>query len=791
MSKKTPKTLVLLDAHAIIHRAYHALPNFSNSKGEPTGALYGVIAMLLKIIEEFNPDYIAACYDLPGKTFRHEAFTEYKGGRKKTEDALITQLQSSREVIEAFGIPLYDAPGFEADDMLGTIVEQLKDDEDMNIIIASGDMDTVQLVTKKKVQVYTLRKGINDTIIYDEKAVKERFGFGPLLLPDYKGLRGDPSDNIPGVPGIGEKTGTELIATFGTIESLYKKLHEKNGEDFFMSKGVKSRIINLLKEHEESAHFSKTLAIIRRDAPITYHVPEKTWRETMNLETIGAMCARYEFRTLWVRIQNIFDVQETSEGGVSELYQPSPEEVARVGVAVWLLNSDMTNPGLDDILQYAGQRDFKKAEEYILNEIKNQNLTEVYEKIELPLIPLIQKMEERGVLLDVDYFKKLSKEYHKKLDALEKKIYDFAGVEFNIKSPKQLGEVLFDQMGLSVKGLKKTAGGARSTKESELEKLQDEHPIIAEILHYRHFQKMLSTYIDNLPEMVDADKRLHTNLVQTGTTTGRFSSQNPNLQNIPADDEFGKAIRGGFIAPKGYKLVAIDYSQVELRVTAMLSAEPEFTRVFEEGQDIHAAVASRVFGVPQNEVTSEMRRRAKVINFGIIYGMGVTALQVNLKSTRKEAQEFYNQYFESFPGLRAYLDSIKDFAHKHGYTETLFGRKRSFPALNSPIPYLRAAAERMAVNAPIQGTATADIIKIALQQVCEMLEKEKLTKDVFPLLQVHDELLFEIKEEKVEEATEKIVKVMESVLPNSFLKYKTTIPLKVSVGVGDTWAEVK
>ncbi|MCD8527994.1 MAG: DNA polymerase [Candidatus Pacebacteria bacterium] len=317
------------------------------------------------------------------------------------------------------------------------------------------------------------------------------------------------------------------------------------------------------------------------------------------------------------------------------------------------------------------------------------------------------------------------------------------------------------------------------------------HPIVAEILSYRQFQKMLSTYIDNLPDMVDEQGRLHTHLVQTGTTTGRFSSQKPNLQNIPADQEFGTAIRKGFVATPGYKIVAIDYSQIELRVTAMLSQEPEFIRVFEEGQDIHAAVAARVFNVDQQEVTPDMRRKAKVINFGIIYGMGITALQKNLDSTRKEAQAFYDAYFASFPGLRAYLDSIKDFAYAHGYTETLFGRRRYFPALQSPIPYVRASAERMAINAPIQGTATADIIKLALKDVVAMIDAEGYADQVFPLLQVHDELLFEIHESVIDVVIPRITELMETVLERSFLKYETRVPLKVSVGMGDNWADAK
>lgn len=786
---KHSQKLVLLDAHAIIHRAYHALPQFSNSQGEPTGALYGVVAMLIKIIEELSPDYVVACYDLPGKTFRHEAYTDYKAGRKEADDALIAQLKSSRSIMEAFGIPIYESPGFEADDMLGTIVDQVSD-SDIEVIIASGDMDTLQLVSGKKVQVYTLRKGIKDTVLYDEQAVHERFGFAPELLLDYKGLRGDPSDNIPGVKGVGEKTATTLIHAFGTLEDMYEILDTEEGKETFTAHdGISPRIVNLLIDEKETALFSKTLATIRRDAPIEFNIPEQTWSENLDLEKVGELCAHYELRTLWGRIQKIFGDNEEVESAQEELLPE--EEIYALGIGLWLLNSDMTKPTAEDILQYAGTRSITEAKKYILKDLEKKKLLNVYTEIELPLIPIIQKMEDRGLLVDIDHFTKISKAYHKKLDAYEKKIYEMAGVEFNIKSPKQVGEVLFETLQLPTKGIKKTSSGGISTQESELEKLKDAHPIIEEILGYRHFQKMLSTYVDNLPDMVDTHNRLHTNLLQTGTTTGRFSSQKPNLQNIPADQEFGSAIRKGFIAPEGYKIVAIDYSQIELRVTAMLSQEPEFLRVFQAGEDIHAAVAAKVFNVAEKDVTSDMRRQAKVINFGIIYGMGITALQKNLGSTRKEAQEFYNAYFENFPGLRKYLDSIKDFAYAHGYTETLFGRRRYFPALQSKIPYVRAAAERMAVNAPIQGTATADIIKLALRDIDTYITEKGYENDIFPLLQVHDEIIFEIKDEIIDTVLPEMKAIMESVLENSFLQYESPVPIKVDAGIGDTWADAK
>lgn len=788
---KTKKKLVLLDAHAIIHRAYHALPDFSNSQGEPTGALYGVVSMILRIVADMKPDYIAACYDLPGKTFRHEAYEEYKGGRAKTDDALVAQLQSSRELMEGFNIPIYDEPGFEADDMLGSIVYQLRKNKDVEIIIASGDMDTLQLVDEDQVRVFTLRKGINDTVTYDEKAVVERFGFGSDLLPDYKGLRGDPSDNIPGIPGIGEKTATQLIATFGSLEDIYKTLKKKGGEQQFLDAGIKQRVINLLKDHQEDAEFSKTLAVIRHDAPITYTLPKESWEEGLDFAQLEELMGRYEFRTLWKRIKDMFGVEGDAGAAAEEEEKIDEKELYATGIALWLLNSELTDPSLDDMLQYTGKKTFKDARAYIMNELKEKKLEKVYEHIELPIIPIIKHMEEAGILIDKKYFEKLSKDYHTELDKLEKKIYELAGTEFNIKSPKQLSEVLFDQMGLPTKGLKKTAGGARSTRESELQKLAGEHEIIDLILSYRELQKLLSTYIDTLPKLIADDGRIHARFLQAGTTTGRFSSQDPNLQNIPIKSELGKNIRNGFVAPQGSVLAAFDYSQIELRCAAILAKDPSLTKIFQEGKDVHTAVAAQVFGVTEDKVDYEMRRRAKVINFGIIYGMGVNALRQNLDSTRAEAQDFYNQYFETFPAIRDYLEETKVFAHKNGYTETLFGRRRYFPALNSHLPFIRAAAERTAINAPIQGTATADIIKLATRMVHERMQAEGLDKDVKLILQIHDELMFEITEGAVDKAVPIIRDVMESVLENSYLKFESPVPLVVNAEVGPNWGELE
>jgi len=821
--KETKKRLILLDSHAIIHRAYHALPEFMNSRGEPTGAIYGLATMLFKIITDLKPDYIIACFDLPKKTFRHEAYDNYKAGRAKADEALIAQLIRARDFFKACSIPMYECEGFEADDLLGTIAEQLqKEKEKLDIIIASGDMDTLQLVEDEHIQVYTLKKGINDTILYNEKKVRERFGFGPKNLPDYKGLRGDPSDNIIGIKGIGEKTATILISKFGTVENIYKAINKK--EDLKVI-GITDRVLTLLKEGEEEALFSKTLATIRLDAPIKFELPENNWKETVDKNVVAEFFREMEFRSLQDRFLRILDTekagigesfssqagseQSPSSNGLAERKRGDPRtlregalltegergvddiKLVKAKIAFWLLNSERTDPDEDEVIHYKGSTTLDEAMEKLENDIKKENLTYVYENIEIPIIPIISVMEEQGIMVDVTYLKKISGEYHKDLEIIEKNIWREAGVEFNINSPKQISEILFGKLGISVKGVKKSAGGAISTRESELEKLRDSHPVIGEILKHRELQKLLSTYIDTIPSSVGTDGRLHAHFIQAGTTTGRFSSNNPNLQNIPIKSERGKNIRKAFIAPNGCVLVSFDYSQIELRVAALMSQDSYFIKAFKEGRDIHSAVAMKVFGVEEEEVTHDMRRRAKVINFGILYGMGVNALRENLGTDRKEAQIFYDNYFAQFPTIAEYLQSIKNFAKENGYTETLFGRKRYFPGIKSPIPFIRAMAERMATNAPIQGTATADIIKIGMKKADEALRDAGLIKEVKLVLQVHDELVYEIKKEKVGEASKTIENAMKNVIPDKFLKGREKVPLLVSIVSGGTWGDFK
>jgi DNA polymerase-1 len=797
MAKKDEKKIVLLDAHAILHRAYHALPGFSSRKGEPTGALYGLSAMLMKIIRELKPDFIIACYDRPEPTFRHAAYEAYKVGRPKAEDDLVHQIKRSHDIFTAFNIPIYEKPGFEADDILGTIVEKLKKEKNIKVIIASGDMDTLQLVDDNRVVVYTLKKGLNDTITYNEDAVKNRFGFEPKFLPDWKGLRGDPSDNIIGIHGIGEKTATTLIERFHTIENIYKTL--KKDPKALLEVGIKDRIIKLLQEGEEEALFSKTLATIRRDAPINFSLPLKEWKDEFDSKKVEDLFTKLDFRTLRERVKDIFSsaipaesreekVKEKTKASDETLFERNDEEEIneeewrKAQIALWVINSDITSPKREDILQFSGKKTVKESMPVLLDEIKRQKLERVYYEIELPLIPIIKRAETYGVLVDIPYLNTLSKDYHKKLSILEEKIWEAADEKFNINSPKQLGAILFDKLNLVIKGLKKTAGGARSTRESELEKLKGAHPIIDHILAYRELQKLLSTYIDNIPKMVGEDGRLHTRLNQTGTTTGRMSSNNPNMQNIPTREGVGGAIRKAFIAAQGHKLLAGDYSQIEMRVLAELSGDEHLRKFFREGKDVHASVAAFVFGVKENEVTKDMRRKAKVINFGIIYGMGVNALRANLGGTREEAQQFYNDYFKKFPKIGAYFEEVIRDARKKGYTETYFGRRRYFGDIKSSIPYIRAAAERMAQNAPLQGTA-ADLVKIAMRKVDDRLSKEGINEGAHLILQVHDELIYEVEEKILSRAADLIKEEMEGVA-------KLSVPLDVNISTGPSWGEL-
>ena len=792
MKKDSNKELlVLLDAHAIIHRAYHAMPDFMTRDGRPTGAIYGFGMMVLKIIDEFQPDHIVACYDLPGPTFRHESFAEYKGGRSKTDDALKMQFTPTRDICEAFSIPVYDCPGFEADDLLGTIAEQLKNRDDVQVLIASGDMDTLQLVDGDRVQVYTLKRGIHDTVTYNEQAVKERFQFAPLSIIDYKAFRGDPSDNIPGIKGIGDKAATLAIAHFGTIEKVYESLEK--GDEEMLATGLTKRMVGLIKEGREEAEFSKVIATIRLDAPINFELPTTSWKDAVDIDRAIEIFENYELRTLPEKLRSSLGLSQLVQAKKEPLEDVmlSDEKMKETAIKLWLIDSDKTDADISDIKDHTREQNSTIAAEKIDTEIStDEKILAVYSHIEAPLIPVISEMQNNGVLVDQKFFQDLSKKYHLELDILAKKIYIHAGSEFNIKSPKQLSKALFEDMNLPTKGIKKSKTGSYSTNAKTLEKLEDEHEIIHLISEYRELDKLLSTYIDNIPGMVGDDGRLHAEFIQNGTVTGRFSSRNPNMQNIPTRTDLGRKIREGFIAAPGTVLVSLDYSQIELRCLAMLSGDQALIDIFKEGKDIHSAVAALIGGVAIDEVDREMRRKAKIVNFGILYGMGINSLKKQMDTDRAEAQRFYDGFFLQFPQATAFLESTKEFARTHNYTETLFKRKRQFKNINSKLPFIRAMAERMALNAPIQGTS-ADMIKLAMIQVDNWLTSESQKENAQLILQIHDEVVYQVSSDFTDAFEQKAIEIMEQVLKKSYLEYDSPVPLVVHSSHGGHWGELK
>jgi DNA polymerase-1 len=632
-----------------------------------------------------------------------------------------------------------------------------------------------------------MRKGINDTILYDTDAVRERYGFGPEHVVDYKALRGDPSDNIIGIKGIGEKTATEIIVKFGSIEHLYEII-EKD-PDVLKKSAIKPRVIELLINGKQDALFSKDLATIRSDAPIDFVLPASEWTLADHITLIESLCDELEFKSLKERVRVAVHINMPKKEE-SPMIDVDHQQLAEVSIALWLLNSDIANPNIQDILDYAHTDDFEQARTIVFEKLRiTGRLQEVYERIEHPLISVIERMNASGVGVDVKRLKALSKEYTKGLAEIATRIYRHAGHEFNINSPKQLGVVLYDelQIGSGAKQ-RKTATGARTTKESELEKLSGAHPIIDDVLAHRELQKLLSTYIDKLPALVAKDGRLHAEFISAGAMTGRMTSKEPNLQNIPVKSEYGRRIREAFVAEKGNMLVAIDYSQIELRIAAGLSNDKELVRIFKAGEDVHTATAAQVFGVPPEKVDKEMRRRAKVINFGILYGMGVNALRANLGNvSRDESSQYLEEYFKKFADLAQWIADTKASAEKNGYTETLYGRRRYFVGFKSSMSGLRAQAERMAVNAPIQGTQ-ADIIKLAMIAADNLIEQKGWRDSVRLVLQVHDELVYEIEKSIVDEASVVLKHAMEDVVAKDML---SGVPIIADVSVGESWGEIK
>ncbi|MBS3903643.1 MAG: hypothetical protein KGZ30_04720 [Anaplasmataceae bacterium] len=813
------KTLLLIDSHAIIHRAYHALPPLTSSDGKPTNALYGVSSLLLKVLGGVKPDYVAALFDRPEPTFRKEKYEEYKAQRAKADDDLVAQIIEARELFENFGIAVFEAPGFEADDLIATLAKRFSEEKNLQIIILTGDLDTLQLVDGKKVIVRVLKKGVSETFDYDEEAVRERYGLKPEQLVDYKALVGDPSDNIKGVPGIGPKTATDLLQKYGSLEGLYKKLDKSE------------RKYELLKSSEGEARAAQELVQLRFDAPAKVKkIEELVWEDgDKHKEQLKAYFEKLGFQSLVRRLggvsgkedereeKNTFKKPKSKLEGVVVLEEFSKEwengelkigfnlkeKIKRarregkdlappyfdIGIGFWLLNSDAGHYEAEELSRKFFKRSYKGTPEevadfydYLKKELKKQELENIFYEIEMPVLRILAEMEELGITVEAKDLEALDKKITKKLAELTEKIYKKAGQSFNINSPSQLSSVLFDV--LKLKGpARRTPGGQRSTRAGVLEDMVEAHPIVGLVLEYREDFKILTTYIQALPKLIDKDGRLRTTYIQTGAATGRLASRDPNLQNIPRESQWSKDIRRAFRANKGFSLVAFDYSQIELRLMAALSEDPGLTEAFKKGLDIHAATAAKIFDVSLKEVQPEMRRVAKTLNFGLMYGMGSTSFAKATGVSREKANEFIATYFEEFPKVRAWHEEAKHFGRKYGYVKTLLGRRRQVPAITAQEGFFRAAAEREAINHPIQGL-DADINKLAMVKVRELLvDKGVWMREVRVLLSIHDELLFEMADDKIQTLAPLIRKEMEGAYPLS-------VPLVVDVSFGKNWGEL-
>lgn len=921
--------LVLVDGSSYLYRAYHALPPLTNSKGQPTGAVKGVVNMMRRLVKDYPRSPIAVVFDAKGKTFRDDMFAEYKANRPPMPDDLRPQVQPIHDIVQAMGLPLLVIEGVEADDVIGTLARQATEQK-RDVVISTGDKDMAQLVNEHVTLVNTM----TETVL-DIPGVNAKYGFGPELMIDYLALMGDKVDNIPGVPGVGEKTAQGLIQGMGGLDAIYADLEKVRTLSFRGAKTMPEKLI----EHRDMAYLSYRLATIKVDvelplgpesihlsAPDNQRLRElfeelefKSWVKDLGesavaqhaTEQLGAannltlsnndgekiepasaaapqeicydiITDKNLFAEWLLRLQNAsafsFDTETTAleimdakivgvnfaiEAGIAAYvpcghdYMGAPEQLPlewvleqlkpiledankiKIGqnlkydrsvllnynielrgikfdtmLESYVWNSIGSRHNMDDLAQnyldyktvtfeeLAGkgvkqlsfnQLKIEDAGHYAAEDAditlrlhqffwpqleKIESLKNVFENIEMPLVPVLSRIERNGALVDAKLLGKHSIELGERLTQLERKAYEIAGQEFNLSSPKQLGAILFEQQKLPV--IKKTPTGTPSTAEEVLQELALDYPLPKVLMEYRGLAKLKSTYTDKLPLVINPRTgRIHTSYHQAVAATGRLSSQDPNLQNIPIKTEEGRRIRQAFIAPKGYKLVAADYSQIELRIMAHLSDDAGLLSAFEKGLDVHRATAAEVFGVALDAVSPEMRRSAKAINFGLIYGMSAFGLAKQLHLGRNEAQQYIDRYFERYPGVQRYMNNIRALAHEQGYVETLFGRRLYLPEINAKNKNLQMGAERTAINAPMQGTA-ADIIKTAMIKVQAWLDETGLDAKI--IMQVHDELVLEVAESQLDSVRAGLIERMSAA---ASLK----VPLLVEAGVGDNWDE--
>lgn len=896
MADEQRPLLLLLDGHALVHRAYHALPPLTRSRtGELVSAVYGFASTLIKVLTEFKPTHWAVAFDRPTPTFRHEMFEDYKAHRPATPEDLKSQIGRVHQLVEAFHIPVFEVDGYEADDVLGTLSRQA-DEQGMDTIIVTGDNDMLQAVLPR-VKTLAPRRSFTDTVLYDERAVEEKYGIRAEQLPDLKALVGDVSDNIPGLPGIGQKTAARLLQQYGNLEGIYQHLQDI----------APPRLQSTLREHRDQAFQGRDLSTIVKNVPITLDLEicrvshydrnrvaelfrelefshllprlpqtaatderpgvscrvvnteedleqvagelqtaqdfaisaETTSVKALTAEIVGIAASPARGRAFYIPLghRGLNQPPQLSLTGTIDRLRSMLED-ARVGkiaydgkhvmavlagsevtlrnlrfdcmVAAYLLGEkslglkalafnklgiEMSTPPqltpgrkaaspaqleIDRMVGYAcGNVDIVwDLKQRLEDELREQGLWQLFVDVELALIPVLVAMERQGILLDTDLLRQMSHELGHELLRLEKEIYTSVGHQFNINSPQQLGRVLFQDLQLPQSRRTKTGF---STEASIIEALRGAHPVIDLILKYRQLSKLKSTYVDTLPALINPNTgRVHTSFNQTGTTTGRLSSSEPNLQNIPVRGEMASKIRKAIIAPPGAYLLSADYSQIDLRALAHLSGDPALIASFARDEDIHTLTAASLFSIPKEEVTPEMRRNAKTVNFGIVYGMSDYGLEQATSFSREEASGFIARYFEKYPGVKGYLETTKEQARRAGYVQTVLGRRRLIPEINSSNRMVREAAERMAINAPVQGTS-ADIIKVAMIDLHREMHNRGLESKM--LLQIHDDLLFEVPEPEVDEMKTLVGRLMPGAVP-------LRVPLKIDMKLGRNWGEM-
>ena len=882
------KKFILVDGQGLLYRAFYALPQLTTTYGQVVNAAYGFTMILIRLLEEEKPEYMVITFDTPVPTFRHKEFKEYKAHRKKMPEELISQIPLIREIINNYNIATCSKEGYEADDVIGTLAKEAEK-RDCDTIIVTGDKDAFQLISPHT-KIMTTIKGVTEVKIYDEEGIRKKYGVDPKKIVDILALKGDSSDNIPGVPGIGEKTAVALIKEFGSVENIL------SNTDNISKKSLREKI----KKYKDQIKISKMLATIIREVPIKYDFDSFKVKQP-NYEELWKIFKKLEFKNLLKKTApkinhektklkfDLIDTEEKLEGLTNKIierkylsfylvtssdnaissnilgialslkdnenyYIPlfalnlieNPHRLSlelvlsKLGpyfenqgiikichnlkfnfivlwrhkveikgnnfdtmIAAYLLNPSSENYNLRNIfweyLKYLknnenmeGKKDeimsiedacekaqnILKLKDVLEEKMEDKKLISLFRKIEIPLVKILANMEINGIKVNIDFLKEMSQQVNTRLGELKKTIYNLSGTEFNINSPKQLSVILFERLKLPV--IKKTKTGY-STNADVLNTLAPQHKVVSFILEYRELEKLKNTYIDKLPFLVNTKtNRIHTSFHQTVTSTGRLSSSEPNLQNIPVRTEMGREIRKAFIAEEGFILLSADYSQVELRILAHLSQDESLLNAFKNDEDIHAHTASGIFGIDQNIISEQMRRMAKVINFGIIYGMSSYGLARNLGVGREEAEKYINNYFFRYQGVKKYIEREKEEARKKGYVVTLLNRRRYLEGINSKDKNIREFNERIAINAPIQGSA-ADLIKLAMIKIDESFKKERFKSRL--LLQIHDELIFEIYQTELEKAKSIIKEIMEHSL-------ELSVPIKVNLKTGNNWAEL-